>query len=290
MDGVHDMGGMHGFGRVVETGGELAYHERWEPRVFAIQMLVGVERLGAGPGGRSAREEMDPAAYLAASYYERWLYSAEQRLLRKGTIAPGDVEAMMERLENREAMPEHQDAAMAERMLENLEASYGLVFSQPVLLALVEAGLTRDDAYRTVQRDAMTTWESRRPFLDVLRDDSAVRRSQQGCGIHIHVDPGGRLASSGIPHQINADGRCDGCASYPHMQAGIHLGLSPRDSCHRLAHCASQKTGGPAADHVVRPRKAGGRAIARCLSAARHHERDRLISRRATNGRHWLLR
>jgi len=120
MDGVHDMGGMHGFGRVVETGGELAYHERWEPRVFAIQMLVGLQRLGAGPGGRPTREEMEPAAYLAASYYERWLYSAEQRLLRKGTIAPGDVEAMMERLESGEAMPGHQDAAMAERMLENL--------------------------------------------------------------------------------------------------------------------------------------------------------------------------
>ena len=120
MDGVHDMGGMHGFGRVVETGGELAYHERWEPRVFAIQLLVGLERLGAGPGGRPTREGMDPADYLAASYYERWLYSAEQRLLRKGTIAPGDVEAMMERLENREAMPDHHDAAMAERMLEIL--------------------------------------------------------------------------------------------------------------------------------------------------------------------------
>jgi len=120
MDGVHDMGGMHGFGRVVETGGELAYHERWEPRVFAIQLLVGLERLGAGPGGRPTREGMDPADYLAASYYERWLYSAEQRLLRKGTIAPGDVEAMMEGLENREAMPDHQDAAMAERMLEIL--------------------------------------------------------------------------------------------------------------------------------------------------------------------------
>jgi nitrile hydratase len=120
MDGVHDMGGMHGFGNVVETGGELVYHERWEPRIFAIQMLVGLEGLGAGPGGRPTREGMDPADYLAAAYYERWLYSAEQRLLRKGTIAPGDVEAMMERLENREAMPEHQDAAMAERMLENL--------------------------------------------------------------------------------------------------------------------------------------------------------------------------
>ena len=61
-----------------------------------------------------------------------------------------------------------------ERMQENLDASYGLVFSQPVLLALVESGMTRDDAYRAVQRNAMTTWESRRPFLDVLRDDPDV--------------------------------------------------------------------------------------------------------------------
>jgi len=120
MDGVHDMGGMHGFGAVVETGGELAYHERWEPRVFAISCVVGVEGLGAGPGGRAVREEMDPARYLAASYYERWLYSAEQRLLGKGTIAPGEVEAMMERLGAGEAMPGHHDAAMAERVLENL--------------------------------------------------------------------------------------------------------------------------------------------------------------------------
>jgi adenylosuccinate lyase len=63
----------------------------------------------------------------------------------------------------------------AERMQENLDASYGLVFSQPVLLALVEAGMSRDDAYRAVQRNAMVTWESRRPFLDVLRDDADVR-------------------------------------------------------------------------------------------------------------------
>jgi adenylosuccinate lyase len=61
-----------------------------------------------------------------------------------------------------------------ERMRENLDASYGLVFSQPVLLALVESGVTRDDAYRVVQRSAMATWESRRPFLDVLRGDPEV--------------------------------------------------------------------------------------------------------------------
>jgi len=64
--------------------------------------------------------------------------------------------------------------AYPEHMRENLEASHGLVFSQPVLLALVEAGLTRDDAYRLVQRNAMRTWEERRPFLDVLRSDPEV--------------------------------------------------------------------------------------------------------------------
>jgi nitrile hydratase len=124
MDGVHDMGGMHGFGSVVEPGGELAYHERWEPRVFAIQMLVGVEGLGSGPGGRSVREEMDPADYLAASYYERWLFSAELRLLRKGTIAPGEVESMMERLEAGEPVPAHHDSAMAERILADVTATF----------------------------------------------------------------------------------------------------------------------------------------------------------------------
>jgi nitrile hydratase subunit beta len=120
MDGAHDLGGMHGFGRVVEPGGELAYHERWEPRVFATQLLVDLEGLGAGPGGRATREEMAPARYLAASYYERWLYSAEQRLLRKGTIAPGDVDAMIERLGTGEPGAQHRDAAMGERALDGL--------------------------------------------------------------------------------------------------------------------------------------------------------------------------
>jgi nitrile hydratase subunit beta len=124
MDGVHDMGGMHGFGRVVEPGCELAYHEPWELRVFAIQMLVGLEGLGAGPGGRPVREEMDPAQYLAASYYERWLFSAEQRLLRKDTITPGEIEGVIERIEAGESISQHHDGAMAERIKADLRAVY----------------------------------------------------------------------------------------------------------------------------------------------------------------------
>jgi adenylosuccinate lyase len=63
-----------------------------------------------------------------------------------------------------------------ERMLENLDSSYGLVFSQPVLLALVESGMARDDAYRVVQRNAMRAWDERRMFRDLLRDDPDVTK------------------------------------------------------------------------------------------------------------------
>ena len=63
-----------------------------------------------------------------------------------------------------------------ERMLRNLDASFGLVFSQPVLLALVEAGASRDDAYRIVQRNAMKAWQEERSFRALLVADEEVRK------------------------------------------------------------------------------------------------------------------
>lgn len=61
-----------------------------------------------------------------------------------------------------------------ERMIENLQASHGLVFSQPVLLGLVQAGLTRDDAYRIVQENASRAWDERRSFRELLDADERV--------------------------------------------------------------------------------------------------------------------
>lgn len=58
------------------------------------------------------------------------------------------------------------------RMRRNMELSRGLVFSQHVLLALIEAGMTRDDAYRIVQGAAMRAWDEERPYLEVLKEDS----------------------------------------------------------------------------------------------------------------------
>jgi adenylosuccinate lyase len=61
-----------------------------------------------------------------------------------------------------------------EHMRENLDRSYGLVFSQRVLLALIETGLSRQDAYAIVQRNAMAAWRQRTPFLDLLLGDPDV--------------------------------------------------------------------------------------------------------------------
>lgn len=108
------MGGMHGFGAVVVDGCDHVYEEPWEIRTFAISTIVGIERLGRG-SGRAIREEMTPEHYLRASYYERWLWSTEQRLLRKGTIEAGEVEAWVERLLAGEPVPRRIDPAQAER-------------------------------------------------------------------------------------------------------------------------------------------------------------------------------
>jgi adenylosuccinate lyase len=61
-----------------------------------------------------------------------------------------------------------------ERMRENLELTHGALFSQAVLSALVESGMTRDDAYRIVQRDAQRAWDERRPFRELLEQEREV--------------------------------------------------------------------------------------------------------------------
>src|SRR5579884_1784321 len=63
-----------------------------------------------------------------------------------------------------------------ERMRRNLDSSHGLFFSQRVLLALVESGLPRDDAYRLVQRNAMRAWDEELDFRELVRADEEIAR------------------------------------------------------------------------------------------------------------------
>jgi len=75
---------------------------------------------------------------------------------------------------------------MPDRMLANLEASHGLVFSQPVLLALVQSGLSRDDAYRIVQRNAMKAWDEGRDFRSLLEMDPEVNGADLDDAFDLH--------------------------------------------------------------------------------------------------------
>ena len=66
-----------------------------------------------------------------------------------------------------------------QRMKENLERTQGVIFSQRVLLALIEKGLDRQEAYRIVQENAMRAWKEGRPFLELLKGDRRVKLSSQ---------------------------------------------------------------------------------------------------------------
>ena len=60
------------------------------------------------------------------------------------------------------------------RMRENVDASFGLVYSQRLLLALVDAGLTRDDSYRLVQRNALRAWDEQVGFRSLVEGDAEI--------------------------------------------------------------------------------------------------------------------
>src|SRR5437867_4174806 len=92
MNGIHDMGGMHGFGPIEVEPNEPVFHEDWEGRVFGLMITTGAKHLRA-PRLRPLLETLDPAFYLEASYYERWLAAVERGLVEAGTLKPETITA-----------------------------------------------------------------------------------------------------------------------------------------------------------------------------------------------------
>jgi adenylosuccinate lyase len=85
-----------------------------------------------------------------------------------------------------------------ENMAANIEKSYGLIYSQRVLLALIEAGILRDDAYRIVQHSAMKAWEEKIQFADLLKGDPEVTAWLAPAQIDELFDPGHALRNMGV--------------------------------------------------------------------------------------------
>jgi len=96
MDGIHDVGGMHGFGPVERESDEPVFHAPWEAAVVAIMRAAGTRGIYNIDEFRHGIERMDPAHYLASGYYEHWLDGITRVLLEKGVIGAEELGARTE--------------------------------------------------------------------------------------------------------------------------------------------------------------------------------------------------
>jgi len=93
MNGVHDMGGMHGMGPVEIEKNEPVFHSKWEARVLALNLACGFHGKWNIDMSRHSRERIPPAEYLAATYYEKWLRGLETLLVENGLVTKRELES-----------------------------------------------------------------------------------------------------------------------------------------------------------------------------------------------------
>jgi nitrile hydratase beta subunit len=93
MNGVHDLGGVDGFGPVEVEANEPVFHHAWERVVFGLAAALRLQRLTNTHAFRHAIERMDPVHYLSSPYYEHWLTAFAAMLVEKGVVTHAELEA-----------------------------------------------------------------------------------------------------------------------------------------------------------------------------------------------------
>jgi nitrile hydratase subunit beta len=93
MNGVHDMGGMHGFGKVEPEPDEPVFHAPWEGRILAMNRAMGYLGLWTIDTGRFSRETLPPHVYLSSSYYKKWTLGLENLCVQFGLLADDELAA-----------------------------------------------------------------------------------------------------------------------------------------------------------------------------------------------------
>ena len=93
MNGVHDMGGMHGMGPIEYERDEPVFHARWEARTFALNRAMGAWRKWNIDAARHEIELIPAAEYLRMSYYEKWTVRLVALLVKSGMVTHAEVES-----------------------------------------------------------------------------------------------------------------------------------------------------------------------------------------------------
>jgi len=93
MNGVHDMGGMDGFGKVEPEPDEPVFHAAWEARVIAMNRAMGATGAWNIDMSRFSREMLAPDVYLASSYYRKWFLGLEKILLERALVDADEIAA-----------------------------------------------------------------------------------------------------------------------------------------------------------------------------------------------------
>ena len=93
MNGVHDMGGMHGMGPIQYEKNEPVFSEPWEARVFALNRAVRAWSKWTGDASRHAVELIPAPEYLRMSYYEQRLHALIELMVRSGLVTRAEVES-----------------------------------------------------------------------------------------------------------------------------------------------------------------------------------------------------
>ena len=193
MDGIHDLGGKHGFGAVEKEEDEPVFHSRWEARMFAM--------VGAGHASgawtntdrfRHGIERIDPVSYLTDTYYGRWLGGMETLLVETGVVTTEEITERAVRLggdpDTRVAarpsttpdrVPPRADTRSARRPGAESGARFG-IGERVHTTATVSAGHTRLPAYA---RDKVGTVTARHGTW-VFPDTNAHGQGEAPCELY----------------------------------------------------------------------------------------------------------
>ncbi len=93
MDGIHDMGGMHGFGKVEPEENEPVFHAAWEGRCLAINRAMGAIGAWTIDEGRAGIEQLPPDVYLSSSYYGKWALRLQNMVIARGLAGADELAA-----------------------------------------------------------------------------------------------------------------------------------------------------------------------------------------------------